>query len=129
MSTPERLNGWFQPVAGALVLTSALVLVRKVLPGVGGSLGFAAFVTVAILVALNRAAAWMAREMQPRHNRGGHRRGLLPCSRPPPQRSEILPKPRGRQPIETTHAHRPASRSGAARAQAAEFAIRTPNVF
>jgi hypothetical protein len=69
MSTPERLNGWFQPVVGALVLTSTLVLVRKVLPGVGGSLGFAAFVTVAILVALNRAAAWMAREMQTRHNR------------------------------------------------------------
>jgi multisubunit Na+/H+ antiporter MnhB subunit len=39
------------------VLTSTLVLVRAVLPGVGGSLGFAAFVTVAILVALNRAAA------------------------------------------------------------------------
>jgi hypothetical protein len=57
MSTPERLNGWFQPVLGALVLTSTLVLMRAVLPGVGGSLGFAAFVTVAILVALNRAAA------------------------------------------------------------------------
>jgi hypothetical protein len=51
MSTPERLNGWFQPVLGALVLTSTLVLMRAVLPGVGGSLGFAAFVTVAILVA------------------------------------------------------------------------------
>ena len=69
MSTPERLNGWFQPVLGGLVLTSTLVLVRAVLPGVGGSLGFAAFVTIAILVALNRVAAWPTREMQTRHNR------------------------------------------------------------
>ena len=69
MSTPERLNGWFQPVLGGLVLTSILVLVRAVLLGVGGSLGFAAFVTVAILVTLNRVAAWPTREMQTRHNR------------------------------------------------------------
>jgi transposase len=48
---------WPVRAVGALVLTSTLVLVRAVLPGVGGSLGFAAFVTVAILVALNRAAA------------------------------------------------------------------------
>src|SRR5262249_19782726 len=46
-----------------------LVLVRAVLPGVGGSLGFAAFVTVAILVTLNRVAAWPTREMQTCHNR------------------------------------------------------------
>jgi hypothetical protein len=69
MSTPERLNGWFQPVLGALVLTSTLVLVHAVLPGVGGSLGFAAFVTVAILVALNQVAAWTTRETQTRHSR------------------------------------------------------------
>jgi hypothetical protein len=59
MSTPERLKGWFQPLFGALVLTAVLVLVRAFLPGVGGGLGLAAFVTVALLVALSRATARM----------------------------------------------------------------------
>lgn len=57
MSTPERLKGWIQPVFGAVVLTAVLVLVRTFLPGVGGGLGFAAFVTVAVLVALRRVTA------------------------------------------------------------------------
>jgi hypothetical protein len=53
MSTPERLKGWIQPFLGAIVLTAILVQVSTLLPGVGGSLGFAAFVTVAVLVAMN----------------------------------------------------------------------------
>jgi hypothetical protein len=51
MSTPERLGGWFAPLLGPLVLTVVLVLVRTYLPGIGGSLGLAAFVTVMILAA------------------------------------------------------------------------------
>jgi hypothetical protein len=57
MSTPERLNGSFQPLFGALVLTTALALVRTFLPGVGGGLGLAAFLTAALLVPLTRATA------------------------------------------------------------------------
>ena len=57
MSTPERLKGSFQPVFGALVLSTVLVLVRALLPGVGGGLGLAAFLTAALLVALIRATA------------------------------------------------------------------------
>jgi hypothetical protein len=59
MSTPERLKGWLQPALAAFVLSCVLVLVRAVLPGVGGSLGFAAFVSLAMLVALRRAADQM----------------------------------------------------------------------
>jgi hypothetical protein len=57
MSTPERLKGSFQPVFGALVLSTVLVLVRALLPGVGGGLGLAAFLTAALLVALTRTTA------------------------------------------------------------------------
>jgi hypothetical protein len=53
MSTPERLRGWIQPLLGAIVLTAMLAVVGTLMPGVGGSLGFAAFVTVAALVAVN----------------------------------------------------------------------------
>jgi hypothetical protein len=53
MSTPERLKGWMQPLLGAIVLTAMLVLVSALLPGLGGSLGFAAFVTGVVLLALN----------------------------------------------------------------------------
>jgi len=53
MSAPERLGGWFAPLVGALVLTAMLVLVRMFLPGLGGSLGLAAFATVVVLVALS----------------------------------------------------------------------------
>ena len=52
MSAPERLGGWFQPCLGALVLTIMLVLSRMLLPGIGGSLGLAAFVTAMVVVAL-----------------------------------------------------------------------------
>jgi hypothetical protein len=53
MTAPARLDGWLQPLVGALVLTAMLVLVRIVLPGLGGGLGLAAFVTVMLLVALS----------------------------------------------------------------------------
>jgi hypothetical protein len=59
MSAPERLKGRLQPTLGAFVLLCVLVLVRAVMPGVGGSLGFAAFVTLAALVALRRVADQM----------------------------------------------------------------------
>jgi hypothetical protein len=57
MSTPGRLKGSFQPLFGAVVLSTVLVLVRAFLPGVGGDLGLAAFLTAALLVALRRATA------------------------------------------------------------------------
>jgi hypothetical protein len=62
MSTPEGLKGWFEPLLGALMLTALLVAVRAHFPGVGGGLGFVAFVSVALLAALSRAAAgsWIA---------------------------------------------------------------------
>ena len=53
MSTPERLKGWTQPLLGAIVLTAMLVVVSALLPGLGGSLGFAAFVTGVVLLGLN----------------------------------------------------------------------------
>jgi hypothetical protein len=49
MSTPERLKGWLQAGLGAILLTAMLVLVKAMLPNIGGGLGFAAFVTVAVL--------------------------------------------------------------------------------
>jgi len=55
MSTRERLTGWFQPVFAALLLTAMLVLVRAFLPAVGGRLGLAAFVSVALVTAWVRA--------------------------------------------------------------------------
>jgi hypothetical protein len=54
MSTPDRIRGWLQPVVAAYVLTSLLVVVRAFLPGIGGGLGLAAFVTVALLMAYSR---------------------------------------------------------------------------
>lgn len=63
MSTPRCLKGRIEAALGALVLTPVLILVRAYLPGVGGSLGFAAFITVALLVATHRMTAWMARKL------------------------------------------------------------------
>jgi hypothetical protein len=57
MSAPERLKGSFQPLFGALVLTPVLALVRAFLPGVGGGLGLAAFLTAALLVGFTCATA------------------------------------------------------------------------
>ena len=59
MSTPGRLIGRFQPVFAAVVLTSMLVLVRAVLPPIGGGLGLAACMSVALLTAWTRATAWL----------------------------------------------------------------------
>jgi hypothetical protein len=56
MSSRERLNGWIETVLGAIVLASLIIQVRIFLPGIGGGLGLAAFVTVAILVTLKQFA-------------------------------------------------------------------------
>src|ERR1700726_4676567 len=54
MSSRERLNGWIEAMLGAVVLASLIIQVRIFLPGIGGGLGLAAFVTVAILVTLKQ---------------------------------------------------------------------------
>jgi hypothetical protein len=71
MSTPKRLKGWIEPCFAAILLTAMLVLVRALLPGVGGGLGFAALVTLAVLAVLRRMTAWLidhvfARNRHPR---------------------------------------------------------------
>jgi hypothetical protein len=67
MSTPERLKGRIETVMAAMVLAVLLVQVRRLLPGVGGSLGLAAFLTVAVVVALSQIAAFVARGVSGRH--------------------------------------------------------------
>jgi hypothetical protein len=69
MSTPERLQGWVQAVLGALLLTAMLVIVKTMLPDVGGELGFAAFVTVAVLLAPSRMTTWLATDDPAQRNR------------------------------------------------------------
>jgi cell division protein FtsN len=54
MSSRERLNGWIETILGAIVLAGLIIQVRIFLPGIGGGLGLAAFVTVAILVTLKQ---------------------------------------------------------------------------
>jgi hypothetical protein len=54
MSSRERLKGWIETVLGALVLATLIIQVRIFLPGIGGGLGLAAFVTVAVLVTLKQ---------------------------------------------------------------------------
>jgi hypothetical protein len=61
MSTPERLKGRIETVMAAMVLAALLVQVKRFLPGVGGSLGLAAFLTVAVVVALSQIAGFVAR--------------------------------------------------------------------
>jgi len=63
MSVPDRLKGWFQPAAAALVLIILLPPVRAFLNGFGGGLGLAAFIAVMLIVTSIRATAWMARDM------------------------------------------------------------------
>jgi hypothetical protein len=63
MSAPDRLKGWFQPVSGALVLIALLAPLRALLSGFGGGLGLAAFIAVWLLIAVNRAAVWMTRDL------------------------------------------------------------------
>jgi hypothetical protein len=60
MSTPERMKGRIEAVLAAVVLAALLVQVKRLLPGVGGSLGLATFLTVAVFVALSRVTAFMA---------------------------------------------------------------------
>jgi hypothetical protein len=60
MSTPERMKGRIEAVLAAVVLAALLVHVKRLLPGVGGSLGLATFLTVAVFVALSRVTASMA---------------------------------------------------------------------
>jgi hypothetical protein len=67
MSTPERLKGRIETVMAAMVLAALLVQVKRFLPGVGGSLGLAAFLTVAVVVALNQIAGFVARGFSGRH--------------------------------------------------------------
>ncbi len=62
MTTPERLKGWIQPVLGAILLTAILVLVKALLPDVGGGLGFAALIAVAVLAVLSRATTWLTND-------------------------------------------------------------------
>jgi hypothetical protein len=54
MSSRERLNGWIEAVLGAVVLACLIVWVSIFIPGIGGGLGLAAFVTVAFLVTLKQ---------------------------------------------------------------------------
>jgi hypothetical protein len=53
MSTPERMKGRIEAALAAVVLTALLVQVKRLLPGIGGGLGLAAFLTVAVFVALS----------------------------------------------------------------------------
>ncbi len=50
MSSRERLSGCIETMLGTVVLASLVIQVGIVLPGIGGGLGLAAFVTVAVLV-------------------------------------------------------------------------------
>jgi hypothetical protein len=59
MSTPERLKGWLQAGLGAILLTAMLVFVKAMLPDIGGGLGFAAFVTVAMLQVPSWMTIWL----------------------------------------------------------------------
>ena len=69
MSTPERLKGWLQAGLGAILLTAMLVVVKALLPDIGGGLGFAAFVTVAVLLAPSRMTIWLTTDNPPRDTR------------------------------------------------------------
>ncbi len=53
-SSPQRLRGSLQPVIAAAVLTVLLVKASAVLPAVGGSLGLAAFLVVAVVDVVSR---------------------------------------------------------------------------
>ena len=69
MSSPERLKGWVQAVLGAVLLATMLVILKELLPDIGGELGFAAFVTMAVLLAASRMTTWFATEDPAPRNR------------------------------------------------------------
>ena len=81
MSSRERLKGWIETVLGAVVLASLIIQVRIFLPGIGGGLGLAAFVTVAVLVTLKQFTRFvlpinrsenMATQLSTVRSRAGH---------------------------------------------------------
>ena len=81
MSSRERLKGWIETALGAVVLASLIIQVRIFLPGIGGGLGLAAFVTVAVLVTLKQFTRFvlpinrsenMATQLSTVRDRGGH---------------------------------------------------------
>jgi hypothetical protein len=67
MATPERLNGRMEAVLAAAVLAALLVHVKRLLPGVGGSLGLAAFLTVAVFAVLRQITVFVARAIPGRN--------------------------------------------------------------
>jgi len=88
MSAPDRLKGWFQPVLGALVLTGVLILMPAFLTGVGGSLGFAAFVTMALLMAWRRVTVGVAPGSNARNMNFATGGQAAPCDRNHPDRPD-----------------------------------------
>ena len=65
MSSPQRLRGLWQPVLAAAALTVFLFQASTILPAVGGSLGLAAFVTVAGVDAASRVMGVAATSLAP----------------------------------------------------------------
>jgi hypothetical protein len=59
MSSRERLKGCIETLLGAVVLAGLIIQVGIFLPGIGGGLGLAAFVTVAVLVTLKQFARFV----------------------------------------------------------------------
>jgi hypothetical protein len=81
MSSRERLTGFIDMMLGAVVLASLIIQVGIFLPGIGGGLGLAAFVTVAVLVTSKQIARFiipvnwsenMATQLSTVHSRAGH---------------------------------------------------------
>jgi hypothetical protein len=60
-ATPERLNGRIEAALAAVLLAVLLVQVKRLLPGVGGSLGLAAFLTMAVFAVLRRITDFVVR--------------------------------------------------------------------
>lgn len=54
MSSRHRLSGWAETLLGTVILASLVIHVGMFLPGIGGGLGLAAFVTVAMLETLKQ---------------------------------------------------------------------------
>ena len=81
MSSRERLTGFIDMMLGAVVLASLIIQVGIFLPGIGGGLGLAAFVTVAVLVTSKQLARFVlpvnssenvASQLSTVHSRAGH---------------------------------------------------------